>query len=263
MNIRYLLFLFFINFYFAQSQSKEKVSITYLFQNNSVANKVFEFEATLIADNASSLYTVIANSKNKIDESAKISEDDDAVVKKIIDAADGTNVFVYTNLLTKGIKHKSSIGNKSYKISEEITKFNWNLLDEEKTIGNIVCYKAKTTFRGRDYIAWYAPSIQLMFGPWKFSGLPGLILETYNTQRTFLWTAKSIIFPYKGTQVLKEPVNSNLIDITLKDFIFKNEQAFKKSMKNMNSKMPRGHKILKSETTRSGIELKYEWETDK
>ncbi|WP_052158287.1 GLPGLI family protein [Lacinutrix jangbogonensis] len=260
---RSLFFLFFINFCFAQSQSKEKVSVTYLFQNNSVANKVFEFDASFIADNTSSIYIVLSNTKSKIDENAKISEDDDAIVEKTIDISDGTNVFVYTNLLTKDIKHRSSIGNKSYKISEKISNFDWELIEEEKTIGNIVCYKAKTTYRGRDYIAWYAPSIQLMFGPWKFSGLPGLILEIYDTQKTFLWTAKSIKYPYKGSQELKEPESSNLMNITLKEFISKSNKSREKFFKIKKSKMPRGHKILKSETTRSGIELKYEWETDK
>lgn len=36
--------------------------------------------------------------------------------------------------------------------------------------------RARCAFRGRNYEAWYAPEIAVSAGPWKFGGLPGLIL---------------------------------------------------------------------------------------
>lgn len=37
--------------------------------------------------------------------------------------------------------------------------------------------KATLSFRGRNWTAWYATDIPLPYGPWKFQGLPGLIME--------------------------------------------------------------------------------------
>lgn len=38
-------------------------------------------------------------------------------------------------------------------------------------------FKAEVTFKGRSWIAWYSPEIPLPYGPYKFSGLPGLIVK--------------------------------------------------------------------------------------
>lgn len=54
---------------------------------------------------------------------------------------------------------------------------NWELADETKIINTIICKKAKVKFKGRNWIAWYAPEIPLPYGPMKFSGLPGLIIK--------------------------------------------------------------------------------------
>ncbi|WP_439480273.1 GLPGLI family protein [Chryseobacterium aquaticum] len=62
----------------------------------------------------------------------------------------------------------------SYK-SPIITK--WKLVNETKTINSLICKKAELSFKGRDWIAWYSSEIQFPYGPYKFSGLPGLIVK--------------------------------------------------------------------------------------
>lgn len=54
---------------------------------------------------------------------------------------------------------------------------NWKLVDETKIINTIHCKKAEVTFKGRNWIAWYSSDIPLPYGPYKFSGLPGLIIK--------------------------------------------------------------------------------------
>lgn len=54
---------------------------------------------------------------------------------------------------------------------------NWKLEDDSQVINTIHCKKAKVTFKGRNWIAWYTPEIPLPYGPYKFSGLPGLIVK--------------------------------------------------------------------------------------
>lgn len=62
---------------------------------------------------------------------------------------------------------------------------NWKLTDEVKVINTINCKRADVTFKGRNWIAWYAPEIPFPYGPMKFSGLPGLIIKITDDKGDF------------------------------------------------------------------------------
>lgn len=53
----------------------------------------------------------------------------------------------------------------------------WKMKEETKMICNYRCQKAVCHFRGRDFTAWFTSDIPIIYGPWKFGGLPGLILR--------------------------------------------------------------------------------------
>lgn len=72
---------------------------------------------------------------------------------------------------------------------EAIPQLNWQMHEEEKEVAGYNCKKATTSFGGRDYTAWYAPTIELHNGPYKFNGLPGLILSIYDTDKEHVFTA--------------------------------------------------------------------------
>lgn len=55
-------------------------------------------------------------------------------------------------------------------------KINWEIISETNTIEGFNVQKATTNFGGRNWIAWFANEIQIQDGPYKFNGLPGLIL---------------------------------------------------------------------------------------
>jgi GLPGLI family protein len=77
----------------------------------------------------------------------------------------------------------------------------WKLIDEEKTIKNFICKKAKIIFRGRAYTAWYTEKIQISSGPWKFNSLPGLIISVYDDSGIYKWEANSIKYPYENKDI--------------------------------------------------------------
>ncbi|MFC3160143.1 GLPGLI family protein [Chryseobacterium arachidis] len=58
-------------------------------------------------------------------------------------------------------------------------------MDETKVINTVNCKKAEVTFKGRNWIAWYSPEIPLSYGPYKFSGLPGLIIKITDDKGEF------------------------------------------------------------------------------
>ena len=68
-----------------------------------------------------------------------------------------------------------------YKYSEPIPEIDWTLTDETEEIMGHQCHKATATWRGREWNAWYS-DIPVDAGPWKFQGLPGLILKVEDTE---------------------------------------------------------------------------------
>lgn len=68
----------------------------------------------------------------------------------------------------------------------------WTLHSETKTILEHRCQKATCHWRGRDFVAWFAPDIPVKRGPWRFNGLPGLILKLYDTDHFYTFEAVSL-----------------------------------------------------------------------
>ena len=75
---------------------------------------------------------------------------------------------------------------------EKIPVLNWDLKANTKEICGHHCRMAETEFRGRKYTAWYAEDIPTPAGPWKFQGLPGLILEVVDSDRVVRMSAQEI-----------------------------------------------------------------------
>lgn len=61
----------------------------------------------------------------------------------------------------------------------------WNLSQEKKNVKNLSLQKAITTWGGRNWTAWFAEEIPLQEGPYKFHGLPGLIVEIYDDKKNY------------------------------------------------------------------------------
>lgn len=59
--------------------------------------------------------------------------------------------------------------------------FDWVIKGDTSTIAGLMCQKAEVDFGGRKWIAWFTPEIPIADGPYKFCGLPGLILTLVDT----------------------------------------------------------------------------------
>ncbi|MGI9581834.1 GLPGLI family protein [Chryseobacterium sp. RRHN12] len=79
-----------------------------------------------------------------------------------------------------------------YQYQEEQPDFKWKLEKGTKTILGYACKKATVKYKGRDYVAWFTDSISSNNGPYKFEGLPGLILELTDTGNEFHFVAIAI-----------------------------------------------------------------------
>lgn len=70
--------------------------------------------------------------------------------------------------------------------SEDL-KFNWNISNEKQKIGAYNAQKATTEFGGRKWTAWFSTDLPFQDGPYKFSGLPGLIVKIEDDEKNYSW----------------------------------------------------------------------------
>lgn len=68
----------------------------------------------------------------------------------------------------------------------------WAISDDTLSVSGYLCQKATCRFRGREYIAWFTMDIPVSNGPWKFGGLPGLIMKVYDEDKLFVYECVGI-----------------------------------------------------------------------
>ncbi len=145
------------------------------------------------------------------------------------------------------------LSSKTVRYEEPLPKFRWNLINETKMVNNYICHKAEVEFRGRKYTAWYTKEIALPFGPWKFYGLPGLILEVQDAKKEYTILAKEINFNVQKN-IYKAP-DTDLV-MTLQEFVSKDDEVSNPN----NWEVPPGFVSPKKEWIRDSMEIIYEWE---
>ena len=68
----------------------------------------------------------------------------------------------------------------------------WTLTQDTATINGYHCQKATCHFHGRDFEAWFTPEVPVKYGPWKFGGLPGLIVKVYDTDHLYTFECTNV-----------------------------------------------------------------------
>lgn len=89
------------------------------------------------------------------------------------------------------IEFITKVSESNYLVTQSIN-LNWKLHPEYITVLNYKAQKATTEFGGRKWIAWFAKDIPFQEGPYKFKGLPGLIVKIEDETKSHLFELKGI-----------------------------------------------------------------------
>ena len=166
------------------------------YYNSEVQNKITD---NLVSSESALMFTKSSGKKELLPEI-------------IIDRANNSlTERVFENLYVDG----------SFAVQEPLPKMNWKLLNERKKIGEYDCKNASVEFRGRTYYAWYSMEIPVSLGPWKFNGLPGLILEVDDLKEIYKWQAKTVSYNSNVSEkelLIKVQNDPRFEDISFKDF---------------------------------------------
>lgn len=230
-------------------------------QHYSIEYNVFlntlERKGTLVFNkNETSFYYESA----KIETTEKTNKNESGIVEHQIIVGNSKNKIRYQIFSSK----KDTLKNLDYIEDRQILYFEnhpqilWEISDETKIISDYKCNKAITTFRGRKYTAWFSSELSINIGPWKFSGLPGLIFEIYDDSKAFSWNISKIIV--NNVPTINIPALDEFEKISIEEFVKRDEDKKRERTNQMMLKYAeRGAEIVERKYNR-GRETIFEWE---
>ncbi|MBS4012392.1 MAG: GLPGLI family protein [Bacteroidetes bacterium] len=126
--------------------------------------------------------------------------------------------IIVKNFVEKNIAHHEMIAPDTYRYKESLELFDWKITDEKKKWLKYTLQKATTEFGGRTWEAWFATEIPISDGPYKFNGLPGLIVIARDTKNHYVFKMRSIYVPQDDSYI-EMYKNRRYIDTDKKGFI--------------------------------------------
>ncbi len=176
---------------FSQAPDTLRAKINYRFSHvvdTTKRDQPNQEQMVLLLSQNSSVYfsmdKVREDEERKRDIAAQIKNVDPAHmsinVKSSNKKLNGTQVYLF-NKEGKMITQQRMVNN--YLIEEALPVLKWKISKDTLNIAGLNCQKATTRFKGRDYIAWFCQDLPFQSGPWKLNGLPGLIVEAYDTRK--------------------------------------------------------------------------------
>jgi GLPGLI family protein len=151
-------------------------------------------------------------------------EDPGAAAGKIIPQVMGASIHnfcnydIYKNYPEKQVTNTISYLNKKHLKVRESLSFDWKILPgKDSLILGLPCKLAATSFAGREYFAWFTPEIPISDGPYKFSGLPGLIVSVSDVEKQHRFELMSIQIPKHKPQTFY--VKNDFIEVTPADYL--------------------------------------------
>lgn len=103
-----------------------------------------------------------------------------------------SNIKVQDGMLEEWAAMPRAIEDDNLMYSEPFPLQTWQIGAETKRICGYECHQATCRWRGRDYVAWFTMEIPVSSGPWKFGGLPGLIMSINDTANDYSWEAVAV-----------------------------------------------------------------------
>lgn len=105
-----------------------------------------------------------------------------------------------------------NIGLQHYRYEEPADAFTWTITPTTATVAGYICQRATTTFGGRQWEAWFTREVPVSDGPYKFYGLPGLIVKVGDTRQHYIFELLKLARPTAGRLITlpkKTPIGTD------------------------------------------------------
>ena len=119
---------------------------------------------------------------------------------------------------------------KKYTVIDSLNIIDWNITSETLDIMGFTAFKAKGIHKGREYSVWFTPDIPISNGPWKFIGLPGLIIKVEDEEKKVFYDLIEITQSEKFDCSTSENMLTKITLISRNEY----ENLWKEKIENLN-----------------------------
>jgi len=224
MKYKLTFLIFILNFIFLSAQSIAKLEVRYNMKfvpDSTRKDNVSYADVTLICNENESLYYSIDAKKYYDYLYKKTSE---MMGGKIDLGSLPAYPKVRGNIYKNGNTITATLPVSKYNYSFEEPQLKWELLKDTKTIDGMMCNLAKTTTdTGDTFFAWYTQQYPFSEGPFRFKGLPGLIIKLYNINNTIVINATEI---KKSSEIIEPLSLGRIIKLKSKEDFLKARKTY-------------------------------------
>lgn len=129
-------------------------------------------------------------------------------IRYVVEKSNGNELYFYT---------PNHMPNPVLKIKDE-RKIDWKISNEKENILGYKAQMATTNFAGRQWTAWFTTELPISAGPYKFYGLPGLILKIYDKTNTHSFEIVSVKKQTSNYSILNDEIYKEAKEISLDDY---------------------------------------------
>lgn len=217
-----LLFCFLLpSIYFSQNI---RFTYSYKFVTDTLKKDIVTNEIVVLDFNSKEKHSIFTGLKHIISDSTM------AVMSK-----KGIMLYPDSSMKIKYVVEKNSDGIVNFYTPNHIAsdvfkvkdarKIDWKISNEKEKILGYTTQKATANFAGREWTAWFTTEFPISDGPYKFQGLPGLILRIYDKTNTHSFDIVSVEKQKSNYVVLNDETYKDVKQITLNEY----EEISKKS----------------------------------
>ena len=182
----------------AVAQDKADIRVSYLQKYKNHTDYDLEKKYILYTNGAVSKFCdPVAEYVDSLCSTPKGKEEYNMMLTKAIESGStplspSSTLCVFQSLADNKVKVFDKSGNDYYTYTEPMGEMEWAIGDSTKTVLGYECIMARSNYHGREWTAWFALEIPASFGPWKFHGMPGLILEAVDADDMYLFEATGL-----------------------------------------------------------------------
>ncbi|MFW5793635.1 MAG: GLPGLI family protein [Bacteroidota bacterium] len=99
---------------------------------------------------------------------------------------------IYKNYPKGYITYTDFVPLSFYKYEEPLDAIEWDIKEDKRKIFGFAVQRAVAKYGGRIWEAWFATNLPINDGPYKFSGLPGLILKIQDSEKHYVFELEEV-----------------------------------------------------------------------